>query len=157
MTAALIMSVFLIGSSFATTLLIPAAEFQPGGAANGRALAYLAHEYLGERLRHALRPLDDQRSCGSPGPRRWRRCSTWCRATCPPTAWRPTGRGPTGRWCSSSPSITFAVTILFKADVDAQGGAYATGVLVLMTSAAVAVTIAHRDSPWRWRLRADDR
>ena len=30
-------------------------------------------------------------------------------------------------------AITFLVTILFKADVDAQGGAYATGVLVLMT------------------------
>jgi hypothetical protein len=41
--------------------------------------------------------------------------------------------------------IAFAVTIIFKADVDAQGGAYATGVLVLMSSAAVAVTI----SSWR--------
>ena len=38
--------------------------------------------------------------------------------------------------------ITFLVTILFKADVDAQGGAYATGVLVLMGSAALAVTLA---------------
>ena len=38
----------LIGSSIVTTLLIPAEAFQPGGAANGRALAYLAHEYLGE-------------------------------------------------------------------------------------------------------------
>ena len=46
-TAALIMSVFLITSSVVTTLLIPPAEFQPGGSANGRALAYLAHEYLG--------------------------------------------------------------------------------------------------------------
>ena len=47
-TAAVIMSIFLITSSIVTTLLIPPAEFQPGGAANGRALAYLAHEYLGD-------------------------------------------------------------------------------------------------------------
>src|SRR5207249_5474415 len=39
-------------------------------------------------------------------------------------------------------AIAFVVTILFKANVDAQGGAYATGVLVLMTSAAIAVTIS---------------
>ena len=47
-TAALIMSVMLIGSSLVTTLLIPAEAFQPGGEANGRALAYLAHDLLGE-------------------------------------------------------------------------------------------------------------
>src|SRR6478609_5775843 len=46
-TAAVTMSVFLITSSIITTLLIPQAEFQQGGGANGRALAYLAHEYLG--------------------------------------------------------------------------------------------------------------
>jgi hypothetical protein len=40
--------------------------------------------------------------------------------------------------------ICFAVTFIFKADVDAQGGAYATGVLVLMSSAAVAVSISAR-------------
>src|SRR4051794_1382494 len=46
-TAALLMSVALILSSLVTTLLIPAREFADGGQANGRALAYLAHEYLG--------------------------------------------------------------------------------------------------------------
>ena len=46
-TAALIMSVMLIGSSVVTALLIPAEAFQPGGPAEGRALAYLAHERFG--------------------------------------------------------------------------------------------------------------
>src|SRR5215213_10893280 len=40
--------------------------------------------------------------------------------------------------------ICFVVTILFRAEVDTQAGAYATGVLVLMTSAAVAVMISSR-------------
>ncbi|MBA3634503.1 MAG: amino acid transporter, partial [Acidobacteria bacterium] len=48
-------------------------------------------------------------------------------------------------------AIAFLVTIVFKADVDAQGGAYATGVLVLMSSAAVAVAIsAWRNSEKKW-------
>ena len=34
------------------------------------------------------------------------------------------------------------VTLAFRASVTAQGGAYATGVLVLMLSAAVAVTVS---------------
>ncbi|MHC5833712.1 MAG: amino acid transporter, partial [Nostoc sp.] len=42
-------------------------------------------------------------------------------------------------------AIAFVVTIIFRANVEAQGGAYATGVLVLITSAAFAVTLsAHR-------------
>ncbi len=48
MTAALIMSFFLICSSFITTILIPAAEYNEGGKARGRALAYLAHQHLGD-------------------------------------------------------------------------------------------------------------
>ncbi len=40
--------------------------------------------------------------------------------------------------------IAFLVTWVFDADVDKQSGAYATGVLVLMTSASIAVTISAR-------------
>ncbi len=47
-------------------------------------------------------------------------------------------------------AITFVVTVLFGADVDAQGGAYATGVLVLMGSAALAVTIWARRAGQAW-------
>src|SRR5215208_2979542 len=45
--AALIMCFYLITTSFVTIVLIPAKEFRAGGSANGRALSYLAHEYLG--------------------------------------------------------------------------------------------------------------
>ena len=38
--------------------------------------------------------------------------------------------------------VSFAVTWIFNADVDAQGAAYATGVLVVMTSAAVACLLS---------------
>jgi hypothetical protein len=47
-------------------------------------------------------------------------------------------------------AITLVVTWIFKADVEEQAGAYATGVLVFMTSGAFAVTlITWRESAWR--------
>jgi hypothetical protein len=181
-TAALIMSVFLIASSFATSVLIPRAEFCPRidcgatgndhsipefcacsqadiegkvvkdpGKANGRALAFIAHKYLGDLFGTAydLSTILILWFAGASAmagllnivPRylpRYGMAPEWARAT------RPLVLVFTG--------ICFAVTWIFKADVDAQGGAYATGVLVLMTSAAIAVSLSarRRRSRWEW-------
>ncbi len=142
-TAAMIMSVFLMATSIVTTLLIPAADFKEGGPANGRAMAFLAHQYLGNGF-GTLYDASTILILAFAGASAMAGLLNLIPRYLP-------GFGMAPEWARASRplvlvflSVAFMVTRLFHANVDAQGGAYATGVLVLITSASFAVTIAAR-------------
>jgi hypothetical protein len=148
LTAALIMSTMLLCSSFVVCTLIAPEDLKSGGEAANRALAYVAH---GES-RFPINPLFGEifgaiydlstvlilwfaGASAMSGllnllPRylpRYGMAPRWAEAI------RPLALLLTG--------VNLLVTIIFGASVEAQGEAYATGVMVLMSSAAVAVVI----------------
>ena len=139
--AAGIMSVMLLLSSVVTTLLIPEDAYQLGGPAAGRAIAYLAHEMFG----NAFGTVYDLSTIAI----------LWFAGASAmagllhliPRYLPRFGMAP--RWVSYRRALVLvlfltaaAVTVAFDASVEAQGAAYATGVLVLMLSGALAVALA---------------
>jgi hypothetical protein len=152
LTAALIMSVMLIGSSLLTTLLIPHADLHHGGPATNRALAYLAHgdsphqflPFAGE-IFGTIYDLSTIVILWFAGASAFSGLLNLIPRYLPRYGMAPT-------WINRMKPMVLVilgtcvlVTIIFQADVESQGGAYATGVMVLMVSACLAVTID------RWR------
>ena len=174
--AALIMSVFLVGSSLVVSCLIPPEDLSRVDAAGvenpdipaqdmkakDRALAYLAHgqnpgpkllPFFGEVFgtvydlstvvilwfagASAMAGLLNLVPLYLP---KYGMAPEWARATRPLVL--------------LFTAINVVVTVIFRASVEAQGAAYATGVLVLMTSAGVAsvVDLWHRRTG-RWYAR----
>jgi hypothetical protein len=140
-TAALLMSFYLVASSLITTLLIPPQDYAEGGPAAGRAIAYLAHEYLG----HGFGTVYDLSTIAI----LWfaGASATVGLLHLVPRYLPRFGMAPD--WVAHQRplvliilAIEIVVTLAFRAEVEAQAGAYATGVLVLILSAAIAVTLA---------------
>jgi hypothetical protein len=147
-SAAAIMSGMLVLSSLVTTLLIDPADYREGGKASGRAIAFLAHRYLGPAFgtvydMSTILILSLAGASAMAGllhliPRYLPRF----------------GMAP--RWAALSRplvlvlfAIDIIITLIFRASVEAQSGAYATGVLVLILSAAFAATLAlWRERRW---------
>ena len=139
--AALLMSVLLMGSSFVSALLVPEEAYREGGPAAGRVLSYLTHGLMGP----VMGTIYDVSTI----------LILWFAGASAVTGMlnlvpRYLPRlGMAPRWVEYARPLVLVlfvaevlVTLAFRAEVEAQGGAYATGVLVLMLSGSVAVALA---------------
>ena len=146
-SAAAIMSVLLLLSSFVSVLLIPEQAYREGGPANGRALAYLAHHLLGDGF-GSVYDLSTILVLWLAGASAMTGLLNLIPRYLPRFGMAPTWVAYRRPLVLLLLLVDIVVTVIFNADVNRQGSAYATGVLVLMFSAAVAVALA------LWRERS---
>ncbi|WP_291478807.1 amino acid transporter [Corynebacterium sp.] len=140
LVSALVMSAFLVCSSLCVTMLVPADQLAAGGQANGRALAWLAHEEFG-------RVVGNVYDASTIAVLWFAGASAMAGLLALIPRYLP-AYGMAPRWARRSrptvlvlTSVAVVLVLVFRADVDAQSGAYATGVLVLLGSGALAVTL----------------
>jgi len=140
-TAAIIMSVLLLLSCFVSALLVPREAYREGGPANGRVLAYMAHKYLGNVF-GSVYDISTILVLWFAGASAMAGLLYLVPRYLPRVGLAPEWVAYTRPLVLLLFGIDVVVTLIFNASVDAQGGAYATGVLVLMFSAAAAVAIS---------------
>ncbi|MFN3652339.1 MAG: hypothetical protein ACK47B_22415 [Armatimonadota bacterium] len=140
--AAIVMSVLLIGTSVVTAMLVPESAYR-SGEASGRVLAYLTHRLMGPVVGTAydISTILILWFAGA--------SAITGMLNLIPRYLPRLGMAP--RWVAYARPLVLVlfaaevlVTLAFRAEVEAQAGAYATGVLALMLSASVAVSLALR-------------